>query len=94
MDKVPDWPGVLFLIGAVVLVYPWLYPCRWKRTQSIIAAVSVIVPYWMYGLWLTTTSGWAFRGASGDMLLIPILVAFTFGRRTGYDSWATDEDAP
>ncbi len=81
----PDWTGWLFITGAVVLVWPWLTPRRWGKPESLAAALAVIVPYWLYVVWVLDSFAWArIQGTVVDLALIPVLVAFTFGRRNDW----------
>ena len=78
----PDWTGWLFLCGAVTMLYPWLVPRYWGKSESLMAAAAVIVRYWLYCWWVLASFPFErVQGTLGELLLIPVLVAFSFGRR-------------
>lgn len=81
-QPIPDIYTFLYVIGGLIVIGCWAWPKRWNLTVTMLASMSVAIPYVLYLTWTLETFSWQrIRGTFFDLALIPLLVAWSWGNR-------------
>lgn len=78
---VPTLIVVSFFVASALSLGLWVWPRRWTLNTVAFAALTASTPYVVYCTWaLEVFPFGVVRGTIVDLLLIPTLIAFSWGR--------------